>query len=87
MQSRAVIWESLEDIETLAETARDFDKYLESVHRRSDGQLARAEDLRDDDFSELEDEFVGSKSFLSAGSAAKVEGKFSRGRNEGEQKD
>ncbi|KAK7963825.1 hypothetical protein PG988_010799 [Apiospora saccharicola] len=60
------------NLETLAETARDFDKYLKSVHRRSDGELARAEDIRDDDFSELEDEAVGSRSFLSPGSAAKL---------------
>ncbi|KAK8035089.1 AAA family ATPase y4kL [Apiospora rasikravindrae] len=50
------------NLETLAETARDFDKYLKSVHRLSDGELARAEDLRDDEFSEFEEEAVGSKS-------------------------
>ncbi|KAK7967340.1 uncharacterized protein PG986_001617 [Apiospora aurea] len=69
------------NLETLAETARDFDKYLKSVHRRSDGELARAEDLRDDDFSEFEEEPVGTKSFLSAGSAAKLKrGAAARGK-------
>lgn len=60
------------NLETLAETARDFDKYLKSVRRLSDGELARADDLRDDDFSELDDEFAGNKLFLSAGAAAKL---------------
>ncbi|KAK8058634.1 hypothetical protein PG994_009082 [Apiospora phragmitis] len=86
------------NLETLAETARDFDKYLKSVHRRSDGELARAEDLRDDEFSDFEEEAVGrkrpsggrgrreeeavgSKSFLSAGSAAKLKkGPAARGK-------
>ncbi|KAK8101151.1 ATPAse AAA+ type core protein [Apiospora kogelbergensis] len=61
------------NLETLAETARDFDKCLKSVQRLTDGELARSEDARRDDFSDLDDAAAGDRSFLSPGSVAKLE--------------
>lgn len=44
------------NLETIAETAYDFDKYMKSVHKYPDADLAKAEQLRDDDFSESSEE-------------------------------
>ncbi|KAI2466561.1 hypothetical protein F4781DRAFT_434236 [Annulohypoxylon bovei var. microspora] len=40
------------NLETIAETAQDFDKYMKSVHKFPDVEIAKADQLRDDDFSE-----------------------------------
>ncbi|KAI0014590.1 P-loop containing nucleoside triphosphate hydrolase protein [Xylariomycetidae sp. FL0641] len=40
------------NLETIAETAQEFEKYMKSVHRLPDADLAKKEELRDDDFSE-----------------------------------
>lgn len=45
-----------ENLETIADTAQDFDKYMKAVHRFPDAEIARADQLRDDDFSESSEE-------------------------------
>lgn len=47
-----VIQLTRKNLDTIAETAQDFDKYMKSVHRAPDGEVAKADQLRDDDFSE-----------------------------------
>ncbi|KAI1765476.1 hypothetical protein GGR53DRAFT_529535 [Hypoxylon sp. FL1150] len=44
------------NLDTIAETAYDFDKYMKSVHKDTDAALAKVEQLRDDDFSESSEE-------------------------------
>ncbi|OTA66654.1 P-loop containing nucleoside triphosphate hydrolase protein [Hypoxylon sp. EC38] len=59
-----VVQLSKKNLETIAETAQDFDKYMKSVHKFPDDEIAKAEELRDDDFSESseEEEFIVQKS-------------------------
>ncbi|KAI1213011.1 uncharacterized protein F4807DRAFT_308284 [Annulohypoxylon truncatum] len=53
-------WRTIEltksNLETIAETAQDFDKYMKSVHKFPDVEIAKADQLRDDDFSESSEE-------------------------------
>ncbi|KAI1417811.1 hypothetical protein F5Y13DRAFT_62730 [Hypoxylon sp. FL1857] len=51
-----VIQLTRKNLETIAETAQDFDKYMKSVHRFPDVEIAKADQLRDDDFSESSEE-------------------------------
>ncbi|KAI1393500.1 uncharacterized protein F4822DRAFT_15137 [Hypoxylon trugodes] len=44
------------NLEVIAETAQDFEKYMEAVHRYPDVEIAKADQIRDDDFSELSEE-------------------------------
>ncbi|XXG99264.1 hypothetical protein Hte_005601 [Hypoxylon texense] len=44
------------NLETIAETAYDFDKYMNAVHKYPDADIAKAEQLRYDDFSESSQE-------------------------------
>ncbi|KAI1096481.1 P-loop containing nucleoside triphosphate hydrolase protein [Rostrohypoxylon terebratum] len=58
-----VIQLTKENLEAIADTAQDFDKYMKAVHRFPDAEIARADQLRDDDFSESseEEEFIVQK--------------------------
>ncbi|KAI1460703.1 P-loop containing nucleoside triphosphate hydrolase protein [Annulohypoxylon moriforme] len=51
-----VIQLTKDNLETIAETAQDFDKYMKSVHKFPDVEIAKADQLRDDDFSESSEE-------------------------------
>ncbi|KAI0887431.1 uncharacterized protein GGS22DRAFT_157159 [Annulohypoxylon maeteangense] len=51
-----VIQLTKDNLETIAETAQDFDKYMKSVHKYPDVEIAKADQLRDDDFSESSEE-------------------------------
>lgn len=44
------------NLEKIAATAHDFDRYMKSVHKYPDAEIAKADQLRDDDFSESSEE-------------------------------